>query len=135
MTISRCLSYLSIALFLLAQIGTSRAADVPESRAGYVTVQFPLVSEREHRVPWERGLTVDRAIAQAAGCETSWKLAWRWRSTFWTRHSLNPHSLCARILAGEGATGYRRFTRGEAQQRKARVRPGDRILVDLAPIS
>ena len=98
-------------------------------------MQFPLVSEREHRVLWQRGLTVHRAIAQAAGSDTSWKVAWRWRSTFWTRHSLNPHSLFARILCGESATGYRRFTRSEAQQRKARVRPGDRILVDLAPIS
>lgn len=135
MSLLRCFLYLSIALCFVAQAGQLCAANAPVKAAGFVTVQFPLVSEREHQVPWRKGLTVNGAIAHAAGSETPWKLAWRWRSTFWTRHSLNPHSLPARILAGEGATGYRRFTRGEAQHRKARVRPGDRILVDLAPIS
>ncbi|MGV3532186.1 MAG: hypothetical protein ACO1QR_07435 [Chthoniobacteraceae bacterium] len=135
MSLPRCFFTFVIAFCFLAQIGQVHAAETPGKATGFVTVQFPLVSEREHRVPWQRGLTVHRAIEQAAGSETAWKVAWRWRSTFWTRHSLNPHSLLARILSGEGATGYRRFTRGEAQQRKARVRPGDRILVDLAPIS
>ena len=135
MSLPRCFLSFAIALCFLAQVGQSSAASAPAKANGFVSVQFPLVSEREHRVPWQRGLTVHQAITHAAGSDTSWKVAWRWRSTFWTRHSLDPHSLIARILAGEGATGYRRFMRSEAQHRRARVRPGDRILVDLAPIT
>ena len=98
-------------------------------------MQFPLKGEREYTVPWQPGLTVDAAITSAAGSDFSWKQAWRWRSTFWTRHSLNPHSLPARIFGGSGASGYRRFTKSEGRDRKALVRPGDRIFVDLEPIS
>jgi hypothetical protein len=81
-------------------------------------------------------MTMDSAIAQAAGDRSfSWKEAWRWRASFWTRNFRAPHSFLARIFAGEKAQGFEYFRRAEGASRKAQLRPGDRVFVDLEPIA
>jgi hypothetical protein len=113
---------------------SARGARVAEAQT--VGVMLPQRSAREHQIPWKRGMTVEAAIAHAAGDPSfSWKEAWRRRETFWTRIFRDPHSFMARIFAGEKASGFEHFRRSEAGKRRAQVRPGDRIFVDLEPIA
>ncbi len=100
-----------------------------------VAVILALESQQELHVPWHSELTLDAAIQSAAKKKrSSWKEAWRYRESFWTRNFRNPHSFLARLLAGEKATGYSYFQNSPDSSRPAALRPGDKIYVDLAPI-
>ena len=100
-----------------------------------VAVIFALKSAREHPVAWHKTLTAHAAIATAnVKAGASWKEAWRYRESFWTRNFPNPHSFWARMLAGEKATGYTYIANSPRRGRAAELQPGDRIYVDLAPV-
>jgi hypothetical protein len=132
--IVRLVSHLALttAIGCAAEQPTRRSAP---AQSPSVAVVFALQGPREHHVPWRTDLTLHRAIDEAQQKSPArWKEAWRYRASFWTRHFRNPHSIWARLLAGEKATGYTYVANSPSDARSAPLRPGDRIYVDLAPV-
>ena len=117
-----------------AEPPVSSSATAGSSKPG-VAVIFALKSARKHHVAWRKSLTAHGAIASAdPKTGASWKEAWRYRESFWTRNFRNPHSFWARLFAGEKATGYTYIPNSPRSGRSAELQPGDRIYVDLAPV-
>jgi hypothetical protein len=130
-----CSIFVLLTLLFLPDEATAATSGRTESERLVVAVIFALKSQREHRVSWQSGLTVDAAIQAAAGKRrAAWTEAWRYRESFWTRNFRNPHSFWARVFAGERASGFAYFTKATEPSKTAALKPGDRIYVDLAPI-
>lgn len=115
----------SLLLFLaLALAPCALASPVPKASGESVTVYWQSLRGEARPVLWKRGMTLNEAIAHAAGSPArDWQQAWRLRETFWSR-----------IFHGTKTVSVLAIRRTENRARPTSLQPGDIVCVDCEPI-